>query len=193
MSKLTIKQQELELVSARLEPFLDNDAEEPAETHRFVWGVLVEAKAKDVAGSTWEPSFTSERVLETKPNELESWQNLAGRHGEWTDDEEMATLYTVSHEAVIDVTWRFERASSGRLRFVLDGRSRFRQSGEYEGLIPIHLEAELEYAPIPMGPKTKEAACRRQMARFGLKDPFAFKVQDGVSYLAPTNYPTRER
>ena len=56
-------------------------------------------------------------------------------------------------------------------------------------MLPIHLEAELEYPSIAMGRKTKEAACRRQLARFGIKDPFDFKVENGVSYMIPTNYP----
>ena len=41
-------------------------------------------------------------------------------------------------------------------------------------MLPIHLEAELEYAPIPMGRKAKEAACRKRIARFGINDPFEF-------------------
>jgi hypothetical protein len=189
MAKLTIKQLDFELVSARLEPFLDDDPREAAKNHRFVWGVVVEAKAKEVAGATWEPSFTSERLLETKPNELGSWRDLVGRSGGWTDNEEMGLLYVFSHEAVIDVAWRFERGKSGRLLFILDGKSRFNHSAPYKGLLPVHVEAELEHAPIPMGPKTKEAACRKPMARFGIKDAFDFKVDDGVSYLIPTDYP----
>ena len=120
--------------------------------------------------------------------ELGSWEDLVGRHGEWTDDDEMATLYTFSHEAMVNVGWRFERAKSGRPVFILDGKSHFDHPGGYKGLLPVHIEAELEYGSIPMA-KRKEAACRGRLTRFGLKDPFDFKVENGVSYMIPTNYP----
>jgi hypothetical protein len=189
MSKLIIKDLRFEIVTARLEPFIRDREDSPAASHRFVWGVVAEAKAKDVADSTWIPSFTGESLLETKPLEIESWRNLAGRHGEWRDDDEMATLYTFSHEPIVDVRWRFELGKSGRLVLVLDGKSRFDHSGGYKGMLPVQLETELEYRHIPMA-KRKEAACRKRLARFGIKDPFDFNVENGVSYMIPNNYPS---
>jgi hypothetical protein len=70
----------------------------------------------------------------------------------------------------------------------LDGTSRFDHPGGYEGMLPVHLEAELEYRAIPMGNR-KEVACRKRLTRFGMKDPFDFNVHNGVSFLVPTNYP----
>ena len=135
MSKLTIKDLEFDLASAKLEPFIADDEREPVKDHRFVWGVVLHSKKKTVGGATWIPSFTSERLLETEARELETWQELAGRHGSWEDAGEMGLLYAFSYLPVGNVRWRFDRAESGRLVFILDGQSHFSHPGGYEGLL----------------------------------------------------------
>jgi hypothetical protein len=191
MAELTISDLKFEVVSATLQPFFDDPADQPLKNHRLVWGVEVEAEQKKGKQADWHPRFTSERLLETKPKEIKTWSELASRTGAWGDaeeDEERALLTTFEHEPVINVKWRFGLSPSGRLSITLDGFSTFNHPEGYAGLLPIHIDTELDFSPIPMGEMSK-TACKKQVVQFGLTDPLEFRVDDDIAYLDLTGYP----
>jgi hypothetical protein len=193
MPKFTISDLKFDIQSATLEPFFDDPSDEPLKNHRLVWGVVVTAMQKKGKQAGWNPRFTSERLLETKPKEIETWRELAKYAGTWDDaseDEERALLTTFEHEPVINVKWSFALSVAGRLSVTLDGFSKFNHPGGYKGLLPIHIDTELDFAPIPMGEMSK-AACKRQLVQFGLSDPLEFRVDDDISFLDLTDYPRR--
>lgn len=187
MAKFTISDLSFRIRSARLEPFFEDPPEEPVSEHRLVWGVVIEAESdEDVAN--WKPTFTAERLFETEPREIEGWKDLDGRQGAWSDDDEMALLSTFEHEPLYDAEWSLAVAPSGRLLFKFKGRADFNHPGGYTGRLPIEIETELDFTPIPSG-TADEDECRKQLAQFGITDAFEFRVIDGVSSLIPVHYP----
>lgn len=188
MSTLTISDLKFDVISANLDVnFAHKEA--PPKDHTLAWGVTIRADQKKGPQKSWKPKFTGEDLIETKPKELKSWRDLAGRQGSWAEDHnERGFLYTYEHVPVVDVTWRFELAKSGRLAIVVDGFSDFNHGDGYQGKLPLHLEAELDFVRIPMRKDSKTVAMKRR-AEFGLTDPLEFRIEDGVSYLIPTDYP----
>src|SRR5437762_7803950 len=183
MAKITTRDLEFRVTSARLEAFFDAPPRTSPGAHRLAWGVVVETTSAG-AKFDWEPRFTAERLFETKPLEVPSFRDLNGRQGSWGDDGEIAFLYTFTHESVVNARWKVILSASGRLVFALNGFSNFDHEGGLVGLLPVSVETELAFAPIPCGSRA-ERECRARLSRFGIKDRFDFRVVDGVSELVP--------
>ena len=185
---LKIRTLKFDVQVAKLQPFFSGRFD-PTVERKLAWGVVVQAR-RPGRYADWEPCFTADQLLETVPNEVESWRQLVGRRGTWRDEdgtEERGSLLTFEHEPVVNAEWGFELSPAKRLVFVLKGFSRFAHSELYKGLLPISIRAELAFAPIPMR-GSKEPTCRKELARFGIADRFQFAVNHGTSYLVPQGY-----
>jgi hypothetical protein len=188
MNTLTIKDLKFDIISALLEPFFDDDDDDP-NMHTLVWCVEIHAAQKGGPQEDWKPSFISEFLIETAPMEISTWQDLVGQKGEWEDDdEEMGLLTTFETEPVYNVKWEIKQAPSGRLLFTLKGISSFAHPGGYEGDLPVEIETELDFVRIPCGISSEEE-CRNQLKQFGITGEFKFQVVNEVSVLIPGDYP----
>jgi len=185
---LKIRTLKFDVRVAKLQPFFAGRPE-PRMAPQLAWGVVVQS-GRPGRYADWEPCFTATRLLESIPNEIQSWRQLVGRRGTWRDEdgtEERGSLLTFEHEPVVNAEWGFELSPAKRLVFSLKGFSRFAHSDLYNGLLPIRIRAELAFDAIPMR-AAKESTCRKELARFGITDRFKFAVNRGTSYLVPQGY-----
>lgn len=182
---------EFPILQARLEPFFDDDSEPKDE--RLVWHLAIQAKGKAplIEGEGgWDCNIGLQsdpgELLRTKPGELSSWLDLAGREGAWAEREDErgephALLDLFEATPMYACRWRLG-AYQDRLQLHLEAKVDPQLGEGWREGLDLVIETPLELEAIPFG-KRRESACRAQIERFGLKDRFEFHSKGGVSRL----------
>jgi hypothetical protein len=179
------------ILQAQLKPFFSDD--DGPKNECMVWHLAILAKGtapmiEGERGRDWKIGLQSDpgELLRTKPGELRSWLDLAGREGAWTEREDErgephALLSLFECEPVYACRWRLQ-AYKDRLRLHLEAKVDPHVGEGWMEDLELVVDTPLVLGAIPFG-RRRESTCRAQIKRFGLKDEFEFHSDEGVSRL----------
>lgn len=178
------------IVQSYLDAYVDE------EENEMVWGLQIKGQSHNEEFDDWSPHVNSEVLVRTKPGEMKTWLDLAGKKIEWdeySDDEEEphALLYIFEHEPIYQSKVLFELRNN-EMFVKWNALCDVGWDEKYSDELPLQIETKVLFNGILFG-KRPEESCRKMIAPFLNPEDFQYiRNKNGVSLLVPVNYGSLE-
>lgn len=152
-----------DIKTAHMDAFIDDEDE------KLVFGIKIIATNKEHFPEE-EVCFSSENFIKVSPNEIKTWQDLAGRETSWTnaedDDEEdlRGALEVYSLYEVRDAKVSFKK-SDEKLLVSIVGISDIYGDEPFVENLPVEIETPVDFYGIPCGDDSQKE-CEDKIAPF---------------------------
>lgn len=190
-----IKDKLFDIQYAYLDAFVNSD-------HQLVFGLQIKATGTDTISDREDDDtsdlffpndelfFNSEILLKVNPNEIERWQEIAGRTVEWEDypedeQEPHALFYVYEHNGVYNAKIEF-RALEEKMIVKIKATCDIYAGESFSDHLPLEVETEIDFYGILCGKGTTEEQCLKKVAPYLNVDTLkVVKNKYGVSIVVP--------
>ncbi|BAP33392.1 uncharacterized protein CHSO_4355 [Chryseobacterium sp. StRB126] len=166
-----IKDKLFDLQYAYLDAFVNTD-------QQLVFGLQIKATGKDPIPDDdndtdglffpeEELFFNSEIILKVNPNEIERWQDIAGRTIEWEDypedeQEPHALFYVYEHTEIYNAKIEF-KTSEDKMIVKIKAACDIYAGESFSDNLPLEVETEIDFYGILCGKGTTEEQCLKKV------------------------------
>jgi hypothetical protein len=109
--------------------------------------------------------FNSEMLLKIKPNEINTWQEIAGKTFEWEEYDEEADIYIFEHEDVYNAKIEFNNIGD-RMFVKINGFCNIYFDDEYSDNLPLEIETEINFYGVWCGKDMPKEDCEMKIKPF---------------------------
>jgi len=196
-----IKDKLFDIKYAYLDAFISSN-------HQLIFGLQIKATGNDKlpenkdedTSDLFSPDdellFNSATVLKINTNEIEKWQDIAGRKVEWEnypedEEEPRALFYVYEHEEIYNAKIEFKKAGN-KIMVNIKATCDIHAGKVFSDNLPLVIETEIDFYGIFCGKGTTEEQCRKKIEPFLHSDTLKF-VQNkyGVSIMVPQDTDTK--
>lgn len=178
-----IKDVQLEIKSAILEAFIDDDNEV------MDWGIEIIAASLDKDNIPWDVKLSSDSIFSTIKNQLVKWADVANLKFSWDEsindeDEARALMYVFQHEPVYKCEGEFYLNEANVMCIRWKGKCDIYWNEKYSTGLDFFIDCPVFFKGVWFG-KEIDPVCAKLLSKYITKEKFVYAIERNVSLMKP--------